>query len=126
MTASVPDACPGTTYDWGVFDGVGNDLSGTITGQGTNAIGFPAAAAGSRMIVNLTQLAGGCPTGPTATRRAQVNFADVAASHPQHLAICTAGASGLSNGCGAGNFCPDNTVHPADARAGGHAGSPSQ
>lgn len=111
LTATVPPESLGTTYNWAIQDAIGNDLTGTITaGQNTPQISFPAASPGTLMFVSITEQVGTCPVKPTATHRAQVDFADVGASHPQHGDVCLLAGNQATLGCGDANYCPDDPV----------------
>ena len=106
LTASVPSGA--TNYSWSMLDADGVDLTPQITaGQGTEQITFDAAAAGSLVFISLNETAGACPAA-TSTRKVQVDFADVAPTHPQHDAVCTLAANRLTTGCGNGFYCPDS------------------
>jgi hypothetical protein len=106
LTASVPAGA--ANYSWSMLDGNGNDISSLITaGQSTEAITFDAAPAGSLMLISLNETAAdNCPAA-TATKRAQVDFADLGPTHPQHDAVCTLAGNRLTSGCAPGLYCPD-------------------
>lgn len=109
LTASVPSGA--TDYEWSILDADGNDLSSLITSAtNTEAITFDAAAAGTLMFVSLNETAADTCPAATATERVMVDFSDVGPTHPQHDDVCTLAANQVSEGCGAGAFCPDNPV----------------
>lgn len=107
MTATTPSVL-GAAYSWTVRDGGGNDIA--FTGGTTNQVSFTSPASGSRLQVTVAEATGGCPLGPLGITYGQIDFADVAVSHPQHEEICAAGAGGFTAGCGSGNFCPDEPI----------------
>ena len=106
LTASVPSGA--SNYVWSMLDGNGNDITSLITaGQGTEAITFDAASAGSLMFLSLNETAAdNCPAA-TATKKAQVDFTDLGPTHPQHDAVCTLAGNQLTSGCAPGLYCPD-------------------
>ena len=98
LTASVADHA-GASYDW-TLDG------GTITaGQGSSAITFDAGAPGSRMELQVVETSGGCPS-PPAKALIPVDFFDVPPEHPFHVFVSAIARTGVTAGCGSGNFCP--------------------
>ncbi len=103
LTASVP-AAAGHTYQWSL-------TGGTITaGQGSNAIAFSAGAAGTTISLEVVDvLAAGCSSDPGQTK-VHVDFLDVPPSHLFHGAIVSNALAGITSGCGAGRFCPDDPV----------------
>jgi hypothetical protein len=104
LTASVPAAL-GHTFTWTLS-------GGTITaGQGTREVTFTAGAAGTRMILGVSDdVAGAGCTPQTASKAIQVHFLDVPVGHSFHAFVNTLGRNGVTTGCGGGNYCPDSPV----------------
>lgn len=101
--ASVP-AHAGSTYAWTLS-------AGSITsGQGTNQIAFSAAAPGTTMTLSVVENGtGGCAS-PQAAARVQVDFSDAPPSYLFHDAIVSVALAGITTGCGAGRYCPNDPV----------------
>ena len=88
-----------STYAWTVS-------AGAITsGQGSSAITFDAAPAGTTMTISVVETNTACSS-PAATHRLQVDFLDVPPPHMFHDFVNTIARNGVTAGCGAGNFCP--------------------
>jgi hypothetical protein len=104
LTASVPPAL-GHTFTWTLS-------GGTITaGQGTHQVTFTAGAAGTRMILGVSDdVAGAGCTPQTASEAIQVHFLDVGPGHPYHAFVNTLGRNAVTSGCGGGNYCPGDPV----------------
>jgi subtilisin family serine protease len=104
LTASVPAAL-GHTFTWTLS-------GGTITGgQGTREVTFTAGAAGTRMILGVSDdVPGKGCTPQTASTAIQVHFLDVPFGHPYHVWVNTLGRNAVTGGCGGGNYCPDDPV----------------
>jgi subtilisin family serine protease len=83
---------------------------GAITGgQGTNQITFSSGAAGTTMTLSVIDSIGACNS-PAGAAMVQVDFLDAPPSHIFHQPIVAVARSGITTGCGAGNFCPDGVV----------------
>ncbi len=100
LKASVADHA-GASYAW-TLDG------GSITaGQGSSAITFDAGPPGTRMTLEVVETSGGCPS-TAASARIAVDFLDVPPAHPLHDFVSAIARSGVTAGCGSGNFCPES------------------
>ena len=100
LSASVP-AHDGSTYSWNV---VGGALS---AGQGSASVLFDAGDPGTTMLVDVTETNTTCVS-PVAEARVQVDFVDVPPAHIFHDFVNTIARDGVTAGCGAGSYCPDN------------------
>jgi uncharacterized repeat protein (TIGR01451 family) len=102
LSASV-ESHAGAAYAW-TLEG------GTITGgQGTSAITFDAGAPGTTMVLAVAESDAVC-TSPAAQWPVQVDFLDVAPAHMFHAFVVAIARSGVTAGCGGGNYCPDASV----------------
>jgi hypothetical protein len=94
----------GSTYAWTLS-------AGSITsGQGTNQIAFSAAPAGTRMTLSVVETGNGGCASPQASVEVQVDFSDAPPSNLFHDAIVSVALAGITTGCGAGRYCPDDPV----------------
>jgi uncharacterized repeat protein (TIGR01451 family) len=102
LTASVPDVA-GHSWDWTV-------TGGTLTdGQGTNQITFTSGPAGTTMTLGVVESVLACESSPS-SRNVQVEFLDVPPAHPFYAFVNTIARNGVTQGCGAGSYCPDMDV----------------
>jgi uncharacterized repeat protein (TIGR01451 family) len=100
LSASVP-AHPGSTYAWTL-------TGGTIaSGQGSEQISFDAGSPGTTMSLQVTETNTTCVS-PAGIEKVQVDFLDVPPPHVFHDFVDTIARNGVTAGCGAGNYCPDN------------------
>jgi hypothetical protein len=100
LSASVA-AHDGSTYSWNV---VGGSLA---AGQGSDSVLFDAGDPGTTMLVEVTETNTTCVS-PLAEARVQVDFVDVPPTHIFHDFVNTIARDGVTAGCGAGGYCPDN------------------
>ena len=102
IIASVP-VNAGSTFTWSL-------VGGTITaGQGTSQITFDAGPPGTTMTLRVTDTFAGC-TSAAGVHRAQVDFLDVSPAHIFREFINTLARNGVTRGCAAGLYCPDDPV----------------
>ena len=78
------------------------------SGQGSSAVTFDAGPPGTPMELQVVETSGGCPS-PAGTARIAVDFLDVPPAHPFHDFVSAILRSGVTAGCGSGNFCPDSS-----------------
>jgi uncharacterized repeat protein (TIGR01451 family) len=100
IPASVADHT-GSIYTWTL-------TGGTIaSGQSTNAVTLDAGDPGTTMTLQVIETnAANCPS-PAAFAKIQVDFLDVPPAYLFHDYVDTVARSGVTAGCGGGNFCPD-------------------
>ncbi len=109
LAASVADH-PGSTYAWTL-------TKGTITsGQGTSQITFDAGGPGSTMVLEVVESDAVCSS-PAARFLVQVDFLDVPPTDPFHAYVASVARSGVTAGCGSGNYCPADSVTRAQMAA---------
>ncbi len=83
---------------------------GTITaGQGTDTVTFESGAAGTTMVLALTDTLGACEV-DAETVAISVDFSDVSPENIFHDYINTVLRNGVTTGCGTGTYCPNNPV----------------
>jgi hypothetical protein len=110
---SVPADTTGLTAS--TSSGAGHTLSwsltgGTITGgQGTPTLTFTSGAAGTTMLLELTDALGTCEVEADPVTIA-VDFTDVPFDHVFRDYINATLRNGITTGCGEGSYCPDNSV----------------
>jgi hypothetical protein len=96
------------SYEWrrdGTPLADGGSISGATTATLTiDPVGFP--DAGSYEVL----VTGACGSVAAATAEIAVEFADVPLSSPFHDDIRTIATSGITGGCGGGNYCPTSPV----------------
>jgi len=93
----------GHTYTWTLS-------GGTITGgQGTSQLTFTSGSAGTTMGLTVVDTVLTCDSG-TGRRNVQVDFLDVPPTHGFHAQVTTLARNQVTNGCGGGNYCPDDSV----------------
>jgi hypothetical protein len=100
--ASVTGA-PGHGYLWTVTNGT------IVSGQGTSHIQFRAPLPGPVVLEVVESSAPGC-SASSGSLPVAVDFGDVPPSHPFHDDIVTLALSGVTAGCGGGNYCPADPV----------------
>lgn len=105
LIASVA-ARPAHTYAWTLSGGA------ITAGQGSSQIVFTSGAPGVTMQLSVTDAIAGCASRPAAAT-IQVDFLDVAPSHPFHDAIVRVARNGISLGCGGGSYCPSDPISRA-------------
>jgi hypothetical protein len=103
VAASVP-AHAGSTYAWTL-------TSGSITaGQGSPQIAFSAGPPGTTMALSVIETGtGGCASAQAASK-VLVDFTDVPFTHIFHNAIVDVARNGITTGCAAGKYCPEDLV----------------
>ena len=110
---SVPADTDGLTAT--ASSGAGHTLTWTLTGgtitggQGTQTVTFESGAAGTIMLLELTDALGACEVTASSVLIG-VDFNDVPPAHPFHEFIQTALRNGITGGCGGGDYCPANPV----------------
>jgi serine protease AprX len=83
---------------------------GTITdGQGSSTLTFQSGAAGTLMLLEMTDSLGACEVAATSVLIG-VDFGDVPPADPFHDFIQTVLRNGVTGGCGGGDYCPGNPV----------------
>ena len=100
LSASVA-AHDGSTYSWNVLGG------SLAAGQGSASVLFDAGDPGTTMLVEVSETNTTCVS-PVAEARVQVDFVDVPPTHIFHDFVNTIARDGVTAGCGAGGYCPDN------------------
>ena len=99
----------GSTYHWTV-------LGGTLTsGQGSSQITFDAGPAGTTMLLTVVEQSYALCVSPEGSAVVQVDFSDVPPTDPFHDAVAAMARSGITAGCGGGQFCPAAPMTRAQA-----------
>ena len=104
----------GSTYSWNV---IGGSLA---SGQGSAAVLFNSGDPGTTMLVEVTETNITCVLAGRGSA-VQVDFVDVPPTHIFHDFVNTIARDGVTAGCGAARYCPDNAEH-----AGADGGVPAQ
>jgi uncharacterized repeat protein (TIGR01451 family) len=110
---SVPAETAGLTAS--TSSGAGHTLTwaltgGTITGgQGSPTLTFESGAAGTTMLLELTDVLDTCEVAAEPVTIA-VDFTDVPFTHPFREYVNAVLRNGIAAGCGGGNYCPDASV----------------
>jgi hypothetical protein len=96
------------SYQWR-RDGVPLTDGGSISGAQTSTLTIDPVAFADMAVYDVL-VTDDCGSAGSNAAFLSVEFADVAASSPFHDAIITIASSGITSGCGGGNYCPTSPV----------------